>query len=87
MVCQNQDLADSNASLAIDLRQQVFEKIQQGQSDEAIVDYLVARYGDFILFKPAFKTETMVLWMGPMVMLLIGFVVFWRIFRGHHDAS
>jgi cytochrome c-type biogenesis protein CcmH len=83
LVCQNQDLADSNASLAIDLRHKVYELVRDGQSDDEISDYLTARYGDFILFKPPVKTITALLWFGPFAFLIIGVVVFWRTcFRG-----
>lgn len=78
LVCQNQNLAESNAPLAADLRQQVYLHIQQGQSDKTIVDYLVARYGDFILYRPPFNPATFVLWLGPLLFLFIG--IFYLIF-------
>lgn len=78
LVCQNQDLADSNASLAQDLRLQVYELVKEGKSDTEISDYLTARYGDFILFKPPVKGITMLLWFGPFLFLLLGFIIFWR---------
>lgn len=71
LVCQNQNLADSNAELAQDLRQQVFEMLNKGQSREQIVDYMVTRYGDFVMYKPPVKSTTMLLWFGPLVFLLI----------------
>ena len=78
LVCQNQDLADSNAELAQDLRMQVYHLVQQGKSDSEINDYLTTRYGDFILFKPPVKGLTFLLWFGPFVFLLLGFFIFWR---------
>lgn len=70
LVCQNESLADSTAALAQDLRRQVYEKIQQGQSDKQIKHYLVARYGDFILFKPPLISRTILLWVLPFVFIL-----------------
>ena len=70
-VCQNQNLADSNASLAIDLRRQVLEQIQAEKTDTEIIEYLVARYGDFVLYKPPFKSTTAVLWVGPFVLFVV----------------
>jgi len=71
LVCQNQNLADSNAELAQDLRQQVYEMLNKGQSREQIVDYMVTRYGDFVMYKPPVKSTTMLLWFGPLVFLLV----------------
>lgn len=78
LVCQNQDLADSNAPLAKDLRLQVYQLIQQGKSDSDISDYLTSRYGDFILFKPPVKALTWLLWFGPFVFLVLGLFIFWN---------
>ena len=78
LVCQNQDLADSNASLANDLRNEVYELVKKGNSDDEIVHYLTARYGDFILFKPPVKAVTALLWYGPVLFLLLGLFIFWR---------
>lgn len=71
LVCQNETIAESRAPLAIDLRNQVREQFAAGKSREEVVDFLVTRYGDFILYKPPFKGTTMLLWIGP-AMLLIG---------------
>lgn len=76
LVCQNQDLADSNAQLAKDLRQQVYVMVKAGQSDSEIRDYLTARYGDFILFQPPVKSVTLFLWFGPCLFLMLGLMVF-----------
>ena len=78
LVCQNQDLADSNASLAKDLRQEVYQLVKTGQSDSEIIKYLTTRYGDFILFKPPVKAVTALLWFGPALFLLLGLLVFWK---------
>ena len=71
-VCQNQNLADSNAELAKDMRLRVFEKMQEGRSDDEIKQFLVDRYGDFVLYKPPVKPTTWLLWFGPGVVVLIG---------------
>jgi cytochrome c-type biogenesis protein CcmH len=75
LVCQNQNLADSNAELAQDLRQEVYDMIQQGASDQEIIDFMVARYGDFVLYRPPLKSTTLILWIGPFVILGIGVLV------------
>lgn len=90
LVCQNQDLADSNADLARDLRDEVYRLVQQGQSDHEIIDYLTQRYGDFILFKPPVKGVTALLWFGPALFLCVGLLVFWRSIRRqreYHNGS
>jgi cytochrome c-type biogenesis protein CcmH len=79
LVCQNQTIADSNAPLALDLRNQIRTQIGQGRSDEQIRDYMVERYGDFVLYKPPFKTSTLVLWLGPLLLLVAGAGVFWTV--------
>ena len=78
LVCQNQDLADSNAPLAKDLRDEVYHLVQSGKSDYEIVQYLTARYGDFILFKPPVKSITALLWFGPVLFLILGLFIFWQ---------
>ena len=72
LVCQNESLASSHAELAEDLRREVREQMKQGKSDQQIIDYLVARYGDFVLFDPPLKSYTLLLWFGPFALLLIG---------------
>jgi cytochrome c-type biogenesis protein CcmH len=72
LVCQNQTLADSHAPLAVDLRNQIREKMRQGATEHDIVDYLVARYGDFVLYRPPLKSTTILLWAGPLLLLLGG---------------
>jgi cytochrome c-type biogenesis protein CcmH len=72
MVCQNQSIDDSDAPLARDLRILVRERLQAGDSDHAVIDFLVARYGEFVLLKPRFSPHTALLWLGPVAVLLIG---------------
>ncbi|HED52346.1 MAG TPA: cytochrome c-type biogenesis protein CcmH [Gammaproteobacteria bacterium] len=75
LVCQNQSLADSDAELAHDLRREIFELMEQGKSDPEIVDFLVSRYGDFVLYNPPVKPETWILWYGPFGLLALGLLV------------
>ena len=72
LVCQNQTLADSNAPLAEDLRREVREMIAKGMSDREIIDFLVQRYGDFVLYRPPWKASTTLLWIGPFFLLGVG---------------
>ena len=78
LVCQNQSLADSDAGLAHDLRREVWELMDQGQSDAQIAEFLVTRYGDFVLYNPPVKPSTYILWYGPFVLLAIGLLVLVR---------
>lgn len=75
LVCQNQNLADSNAELAQDLRKKIVEMIEAGKSEQQIVDYMVARYGDFVLYRPPLNKNTFLLWAGPFLILLMGLFV------------
>ncbi len=75
LVCQNQNLADSNADLAKDLRGQIYQMIMKGKDKQQIIDYMVARYGDFVLYRPPFKATTALLWIGPFVILLAGVAI------------
>ena len=72
LVCQNQTLAESNAELAADLRNEIREQMRRGASDKDVIDYLVARYGDFVLYRPPLKSSTLLLWSGPGLLLLAG---------------
>jgi cytochrome c-type biogenesis protein CcmH len=72
LVCQNQSIAESNADLAVDLRRQINEQIAAGRSDGEIIDFMVQRYGDFVLYRPPFKAATVLLWLGPALLLLAG---------------
>ena len=74
LVCQNQTIADSHADLAVDLRQEVRELIKRGQTDDQIRRYMTDRYGDFVLYKPPFKPTTMVLWLGPALLLAVAII-------------
>ena len=71
LVCQNQNLAGSDADLARDLRRETYEMLQQGKSQQEVVDFMVARYGDFVLYRPQFKSSTYLLWLGPFILLLL----------------
>jgi len=71
MVCQNQSIAESNAPLAEDLRRQVQAQIEAGRSDAEIIEFLTARYGDYVRYRPAFKPRTLLLWLGPFALLLL----------------
>jgi cytochrome c-type biogenesis protein CcmH len=79
LVCQNQSIAESNAPLAMDLRDQVREQLAAGKSKDDVIDYLVERYGDFVLYEPPFKAVTVLLWLGPLALLLGG--AGWLAFR------
>ena len=81
LVCQNQTIADSNADLAVDLRNQVREMLRQGQGREQIVNYMTARYGDFVLYRPPLKESTALLWFGPAALLLGGLGVLVLVLR------
>ena len=81
LVCQNQTLADSNAPLAEDLRREVRELATGGKSDDEIRAYLVARYGDFVLYKPPVKSTTYVLWFAPFLLLVSGAAAWWVLVR------
>lgn len=81
LVCQNQSLADSSAPLAEDLRREVRELATHGKSDDEIKQFLVARYGDFVLYRPPVKSTTWLLWFGPFVLLAGGAVVWWLVAR------
>jgi cytochrome c-type biogenesis protein CcmH len=81
LVCQNQTLADSNADLAIDLRNEVLRQMAAGRDDEQIKARLVDRYGEFVLYRPTFSARNLALWAGPAVLLAIGATVLWRMSR------
>lgn len=81
MQCQNEALADSSASLAADLRLQVRELLLAGQSDDQIRDHMVARYGEFILFRPRMSWRNAWLWAAPTLLMLVGLIIGWRVLR------
>lgn len=74
LVCQNQNIAESNAPLAADLRGQIYQQIRNGKSKQEIIDYLIARYGHFILYRPPVNAGTLLLWIGPFFLLLISMI-------------
>ena len=73
--CQNQNIADSNAPIAKDLRREIFRMLEEGKDNQQITDYLVARYGDFVRYKPALNSQTWLLWYGPAALLLGGMLM------------
>jgi len=85
LVCQNQTIADSNAELAVDLRRQIREQIAQGRNDAQIIDYMVQRYGDFVLYRPPLKATTLFLWFGPPVLLVCGLVFLFLYLRSRRQ--
>ena len=87
VMCQNQSLADSNAQIAHDLRREVLELMREGRSDAQIKDFLVARYGEFVLYRPRVEGRTWLLWLGPIALLLIGGVVIARIVHARSGAT
>ena len=84
LVCQNQTLADSNAPLAVDLRDQIREQLAAGKSERDVVDFMVARYGDFVLYRPPLKASTVLLRVGPFAFLIVGFYLLARFLRRRH---
>jgi cytochrome c-type biogenesis protein CcmH len=87
LVCQNQTIADSNAPLAVDLRNQIRGQIGQGRSEEQIRDYMVERYGDFVLYRPRFHANTALLWLGPPLLVLTGLAAFVVVVRRRRAAA
>ena len=81
LVCQNQTIADSNAELAQDLRREIRGMIKDGKSDKEIIDFMVVRYGDFVLYRPPVKGITLLLWGGPVTLMLLGLIVLVRYLR------
>ena len=82
LVCQNESLADSHAPLAMDLKREIRAKMAQGESDAQIRDFLLQRYGDFVNYHPPLKASTLLLWVGPLLLLMAGGFVVWRTVRG-----
>lgn len=90
VMCQNQSLADSNAQIAHDLRREVLSLMREGKTDAQVRDFLVARYGEFVLYRPRLEAKTWLLWLGPILMLLVGGVVVARVVRrrsGHGTVA
>ncbi len=87
LVCQNETIAASHADLAVDLRKQIRSQLSQGQSERQILDFMVERYGDFVLYRPALKASTVLLWVGPFVLLLIAALALIRAIRGRQRLA
>ena len=85
LVCQNETLADSRADLAEDLRREIREQIKAGKSDKEIIEFLTARYGQFILYRPQVTPTTYLLWFGPFVLLLAGLVILFKYIKQRRD--
>ncbi|MCK4493220.1 MAG: cytochrome c-type biogenesis protein CcmH [Methylococcales bacterium] len=79
--CQNQTLADSNSEIATDLRLKVYQMLESDKTDAVIIDYMLARYGEFVLYKPRMSGQTFLLWYGPAILLLLGLIVIFLIIR------
>jgi len=88
LVCQNQTLADSNAPLAVDLRNQIRERMREGASERDIIAYMVERYGDFVLYRPPWKATTLLLWLGPVLLMLGGLAaLYYRLARRQREEA
>ena len=87
LVCQNQTLADSNAPLAVDLRNQIREQLKAGASERDVIEFMVARYGEFVLYRPPLKASTLALWAGPFAFLALGTWILARRLRRHPGAQ
>ncbi len=87
LVCQNETIAASHADLAVDLRKQIRGKLSQGQSEQQILYFMSERYGDFVLYRPALKASTVLLWIGPFALLLIAAFALARAIRGRQRSS
>jgi cytochrome c-type biogenesis protein CcmH len=87
LVCQNQSIAESNAELAVDLRNKLREQIAAGKSDAEILEYMTARYGDFVLYRPPFKATTALLWLGPALLAIVGGVVVVRLIAARRQPG
>lgn len=87
LVCQNQSIDDSDAPLAKDLRLLVRDRLAKGDSNQAVLDYIVARYGEFVLLRPVFALHTMLLWLTPILAVLLGGVALWRLARRRPAAT
>ena len=87
LVCQNQNIADSNADLAKDLRNKVYELIVAGQTDADIINFMVSRYGDFVLYRPPLKASTVVLWLSPFVLVILSIGLLIRFIRNRRTLE
>jgi cytochrome c-type biogenesis protein CcmH len=87
LVCQNETIADSRAGLAVDLRNKLREQMAAGKSDEEIIAFMTERYGDFVLYRPPLKATTVLLWVGPFLLLAIGILIGWRAVRARTRSA
>jgi cytochrome c-type biogenesis protein CcmH len=88
LVCQNQTLADSSAPLAVDLRNQIRERMREGASERDIIAFMVERYGDFVLYRPPWKATTLLLWLGPILLMLGGLAaLYFRLARRRREVA
>lgn len=87
LVCQNQNVAESNADLAKDLRLEIYTMLSEGKTEDEIVDFMVQRYGDYVLYRPPLKPMTWLLWFGPIIIFTIGLVFVVRFMRSQDDAT
>jgi cytochrome c-type biogenesis protein CcmH len=87
LVCQNQTIADSSAPLAVDLRNQIRDQLKRGATEREVTEFMVARYGDFVLYRPPFKATTLFLWLGPFVLLALGLFVLIRRIRARRALA
>jgi cytochrome c-type biogenesis protein CcmH len=87
LVCQNQNIAESNADLAKDLRLEIYNMLTDGKTEDEIVDFMVQRYGDYVLYRPPFKPMTWLLWFGPLIVFVIGLIFAIRFMRAQSSES
>ena len=87
LVCQNQTIADSNAPLALDLRNTIREQLKKGASERDVIEFMTARYGDFVLYNPPFKATTVLLWLGPFLILVLGLLFLFKKLKSRPKAS
>lgn len=86
LVCQNQNIADSNAPLAQDLRREIHEMLNDGDSKQDVIDFMVKRYGEFVLYKPVISTKTLLLWFGPALFFVVGILIIWNMAKRSKQA-
>lgn len=87
LVCQNENIADSNADLAIDLRKEVIAQVNAGKTDDEIIQFMVERYGDYVLYKPPFKFKTILLWCGPLLFVIVALAMIIRLQRQRRQST
>jgi cytochrome c-type biogenesis protein CcmH len=85
LVCQNQNIAESNADLAKDLRLEIYTMLSEGKTEDEIVDFMVERYGDYVLYRPPFEPMTWLLWFGPLIIFIIGLIFVIRFMKSQND--